>query len=81
MINEQAPPLRLPRALVADGVWRVSARAPAAPDFIRHTPEQSKLLAGETTFTGATLRAAGLNMPMLRPESGMVLEFERVKRG
>jgi alpha-galactosidase len=77
MINEQPAPLRLPSALVAQGSWRISACSPASAEFIRETPEQRNLLEGRVAFAGVTLVKAGLNLPMLRPESGIVLEFQR----
>jgi alpha-galactosidase len=81
MLAEQPPPFRLPRERVAPGRWRVAACLPARPDFIRHTEAQTDFLSGGVAFTGATLAAAGLNLPMLRPESGMVLEFQRIQGG
>jgi len=81
MVGEQPAPFRLPRDLVSPGHWRIVTCAPAAPDFIRHTEEQRMLLSGETIVSGATLAVAGLNLPMLRPESGLVLEFQRVNGG
>ena len=41
---------------------------PAAPDFIRVSPAQ---------MHDFDLQA-GINLPMLRPESGVILELERV---
>lgn len=81
MIHEQAPPLRLPRAYVAPGSWRVVACTPSAPSFVRHTAAQMSLLTGAVAFSSATLSAAGLNLPMLRPESAMVLELHRQGNG
>ena len=81
MQAEQAPALRLPPVLVAAGQWRIAACAPAEPEWIRHTPEQSALMAGKRAFSSAALTATGLNLPMLFPQSGMVLEFTRVKKG
>jgi alpha-galactosidase len=81
MISEQAAPLRLPRDLVCRGQWRISSCTPTAPEFVAQTAEQQALLGGEVRFSGDTLIAAGLNLPMLRPESGLVLEFRRVSEG
>ena len=81
MISEQPAPLRLPIVRVAEGHWRIAACAPAAPEFIRHTAEQRALLNGGVSFSSDTLIAAGLNLPMLRPESGVVLELKRIGEG
>ena len=81
MRAEQAPPLRLPRELVAAGQWRIAACAPAELELIRHTPEQAALLAGKLDFSSGALTASGINLPMLFPESGMVLKFQRVGKG
>ena len=78
MIAEQPAPFRLPRRLVADGRWRVKARMPVRPDFVSVEAEQERLLSGKRDFAAATLVSAGLNLPPLRPESGVVLEFERL---
>ena len=78
MISEQPAPLRLPRDLVCRGQWRIAACRPAAPEFIPGTPEQRALLGGGAHVSSDTLVAAGLNLPMLRPESGVVLEFQRI---
>lgn len=79
MLAEQPPPLRLPRALVSDGRWRVALRRPLAPDFVRISEAQHRLLSGEATFDASLLHAAGLPLPMLRPGSGVLLELQRQK--
>jgi alpha-galactosidase len=78
MIAEQPPPLRLPAALVAEGRWRIVGCHPARPDFTRISSAQLRLLAGGISFLSQTLTHAGLPLPMLRPQNGIVLEFERV---
>ena len=80
MRREQPTPLRLPHHVVqlGKGEWRVAACTPAKPEFIRSTAEQRRLLHGEMTFSGATLASVGLNLPIMPPESGMVLELQRV---
>lgn len=79
MMGEQPPPLRLPVGLDPSGLWLVAGCRPAAPDFIRISDGQKRLLAGETRVTGASLALAGLPLPMLRPQCGMVLELCRDK--
>jgi alpha-galactosidase len=78
MMAEQPPPFRLPGHLVAPGSWRIAACRPAEPDFIRTSEGQVRLLAGSPAFSRASLVAAGLPLPMLRPQSGFLLELERV---
>lgn len=78
-LREQPAPLRLDLAALAEGRWRIAACHPAEPAFIRPSESQRMLLRGETAFTAATLRRAGLALPMLRPESGAVLELERLE--
>jgi alpha-galactosidase len=77
MVGEQPPPLRLSLEGAA-GRWRVARCHPAEPDFIRISEGQKALLGGERTFTLDSLARSGLPLPMLRPESGMVLELEPV---
>ncbi len=79
MMAEQAPPLVLRGIERRAGRWRIAACHPKRPDFIRITPEQQKLLDGEITFSHAALTDYGLPLPMLRPESGLVLELEPVE--
>ena len=78
MLAEQPPPLRLPATLVADGRWRIAGCFPEAPDFVRVSDSQQQMLRGGMPFPAATLTAAGLRLPMLRPQSGVVLELHRI---
>lgn len=78
MVGEQPPPVLLPVSGDGAGKWRVKAMHPADPEFIRISDGQQRLLNGELTFSLDTLRHVGLPLPMLRPESGLVLEFEPV---
>ncbi|CAN7587260.1 alpha-galactosidase [Rhizobium rhizogenes] len=78
MVGEQPAPVRLPVAGDGTGKWRVKAIHPAEPEFIRISDGQQRLLNGELTFSLDTLRHVGLPLPMLRPESGLLLEFEPV---
>jgi len=78
MLAEQPPPLRI-AALKADaGRWRIAAMHPAKPAFIRISESQQALLSGEADFSLETLRRVGLVLPMLRPESAVILELEPV---
>ena len=76
MVAEQPPPLRIALDDLPQGRWRIASVSPVAPDFIRQSDAQNALLAGGVPFSTATLVAAGLPLPMLRPESGLVLELE-----
>ncbi|QND46152.1 alpha-galactosidase (plasmid) [Rhizobium lusitanum] len=78
MVGEQPAPVRLPVSVEGAGKWRVKAIHPAEPEFIRISDGQQRLLNGELTFSLDTLRHVGLPLPMLRPESGLLLEFEPV---
>jgi alpha-galactosidase len=78
---EQPAPLTLPSLILDEGRWRIAAVHPSAPAFIRISAQQGELLTGERTFGGATISHGGLNLPMLRPESGMLLEIETVDGG
>ena len=77
-LAEQPAPMRLPELLVADGTWRIAGRHREAPDFIRVSEGQLRLLAGEIPFSAQTLTKTGLPLPMLRPQSGFVLELRRI---
>ena len=79
MILEQPAPLRLPTDLIGDGRWRIALCAPVAPDFVRVSDGQRLLLSGARTFDSSVLKVVGLPLPMLRPESGFMLEIHRVK--
>ncbi|MBB5575498.1 alpha-galactosidase [Rhizobium paranaense] len=81
MVGEQPAPVRLPVDGDDKGQWRIAAVHPAEPDFIRISEGQRKLLSGELTFSLDTLRHVGLPLPMLRPESGLLLELEPVIKG
>lgn len=81
MISEQPSPLRIPRKAGDNRLWHIAAIHPARPDFISVSSGQERLLRGELTFTLDTLVGAGLPLPMLRPQSGMLLEFEPVTGG
>jgi len=75
MMAEQAPPLRIAAANASAPAWRIAAVHPAQPSFIRLSDSQRRMLAGETAFSLDTVRRLGLALPMLRPESGVILEL------
>lgn len=77
MVAEYPAPLRLPVEGKA-GLWRIAVIHPAKPDFIRLSEGQEALLSGKRHFTLDSLRTAGLPLPMLRPESGFLIEIEQV---
>ena len=78
MLTEQPAPLHLPSHLVTKGRWRIKLCAPEAPDFIRISEGQRKVFAGLVDFDAASLVASGLPLPMLRPQTGFLLEIQRV---
>ncbi|WP_137136379.1 alpha-galactosidase [Rhizobium sp. FKY42] len=82
MVGEQPAPLRLPAKLVGfGGQWRIRMHLPAEPDFIRMSDGQRRLLAGEISFDIRNAVLSGLPLPMLRPESALMLELERQEGG
>jgi len=81
MTHEQAPPLKLPAAIAGAGELRIAGQHPAMPDYIRVSEDQRRLLSGDMAIPAAQLADAGLPLPMLRPESGVVLELDRVRGG
>ncbi|WP_417691646.1 alpha-galactosidase [Roseibium sp.] len=77
MVGEQPAPLRLPTHITQfGGRWRIADRTPQQPDFIRISEGQSDLLAGKIDFSLVSLTSAGLPLPMLRPESALLIELE-----
>lgn len=76
MVGEQPEPLRVPIQKETPGLWRIAAIHPQAPEFLRLSEGQKRLLAGEISFSLETLKHVGLPLPMLRPESGVLLEIE-----
>ena len=61
MVGEQPAPLRLPDSITElGGTWRIANVLPAAPQFIRISEGQTKLLAGEISFQ---LSNTGLGRP------------------
>ncbi|MDR3494909.1 MAG: alpha-galactosidase [Ancalomicrobiaceae bacterium] len=79
MVAEQPPPIRLPlKGRAGGGQWRVAAMHPPHPEFIQGSKGQAALLGGEIPFGLDVLRLTGLPLPMLRPESGVLIEIERI---
>nr|WP_325265011.1 alpha-galactosidase [uncultured Rhizobium sp.] len=76
MVAEQPLPLRLPEHLTRfGGTWRIETVLPEEPDFIRISEGQKRLLSGKIAFDLANAGLAGLPLPMLRPESALLLEL------
>lgn len=81
MIREQAPPLMLPAEIAGTGALRIAGQHPSAPGYVRISNDQKRLLSGKMVIPAAQMTVAGLPLPMLRPESGVVLEFDRMTGG
>lgn len=82
MVGEQPAPLRLPEKIRSlGGEWKIRTHLPAEPEFIRISEGQKRLLAGEVQFDLRSAAIAGLPLPMLRPESALMLELERQQGG
>ncbi|MBU2329152.1 MAG: alpha-galactosidase, partial [Alphaproteobacteria bacterium] len=82
MVGEQPAPLRLPEQVTQfGGQWRIKSVLPAEPQFIRISEGQKALLSGAVTFALSSAGLAGLPLPMLTPESALLLELEAIKGG
>lgn len=82
MVGEQPAPLRLPASVTKlGGTWKITNSLPAKPEFIRISEGQTKLLSGDISFELSSVGIAGLPLPMLKPESALLLELEPVKGG
>jgi alpha-galactosidase len=82
MVGEQPAPLKLPDSVTKlGGTWKITNTLPAQPEFIRISEGQTKLLSGEISFALSSAGLAGLPLPMLKPESALLLELEPVKGG
>jgi len=82
MVGEQPAPLRLPDEITQfGGHWRIKTMLPAEPQFIRISEGQKALLSGAVTFALSSAGLAGLPLPMLTPESALLLELEPIKGG
>jgi alpha-galactosidase len=76
MMREQPPPLTLPMQGSHVKRWRVAKYHPVEPDFIRASESQIRFLRGERDVSAFDLAEIGINLPMLRPESGLVIVLE-----
>ncbi|WP_320197539.1 alpha-galactosidase [Agrobacterium sp. rho-13.3] len=82
MVGEQPAPLKLPDSVTKlGGTWKITNTLPAQPEFIRISEGQTKLLSGDISFALSSAGLAGLPLPMLKPESALLLELEPVKGG
>jgi alpha-galactosidase len=77
MKAEQAPPLRIAHTLA--GQWRVASVHPAHVTDRRVSEDQRNLLNGQITFDIRCLAEGGLTLPVLHPESAIVIELEPAK--
>lgn len=73
MQSEHPAPLTLPMRGSHLKRWRVTKCHPVEPDFIRINESQVKFLKGDGDVSAFDLAEIGINLPMLRPESGVVL--------
>ncbi|MEI6573546.1 MAG: alpha-galactosidase [Alphaproteobacteria bacterium] len=80
MQSEHPAPLTLPMRGSHLKRWRVTKCHPVEPDFIRINESQKKFLKGEGDASAFDLAEIGINLPMLRPESGVVLIFDAEDR-
>ncbi|WP_320202679.1 alpha-galactosidase [Agrobacterium rosae] len=82
MVGEQPAPLKLPASVTKlGGTWTITNTLPAKPEFIRISEGQKKLLSGNISFELSSAGLAGLPLPMLKPESALLLELEPAKGG
>lgn len=82
MVGEQPAPLRLPEQVTRfGGHWRIKTVLPAEPQFIRISEGQKALLSGGVSFALSSAGLAGLPLPMLMPESALLLELEPINGG
>jgi alpha-galactosidase len=82
MVGEQPAPLKLPESVTKlGGTWTITNTLPAKPEFIRISEGQKKLLSGNISFELSSVGLSGLPLPMLKPESALLLELEPVKGG
>ncbi|MGE6742651.1 alpha-galactosidase [Allorhizobium pseudoryzae] len=82
MVNEQPAPLVLPEHVTRlGGAWTIRTVLPAQPNVIRISEGQTRLLSGAIAFNLESAGMVGLPLPMLRPESAMLLELIPSKGG
>jgi alpha-galactosidase len=80
MQSEHPAPLIVPMRGSSLTRWRVTRHHPVAPDFIRISESQTRFLHGERDVSAFDLSDIGVNLPMLRPESGLVLILDAEDR-
>jgi alpha-galactosidase len=73
MMSEHPSPLCLPMRGSHLKRWRMTRYHPAAPDFIRVSTSQMHFINGERDVSAFDLAEIGIHLPMLKPESGVVL--------
>ncbi|KQW27983.1 alpha-galactosidase [Rhizobium sp. Root274] len=80
MIGEQPAPLKLPDSVTQiGGQWTIAKILPVEPNFIRISEGQKKLLSGNVSFDLTNAGLSGLPLPMLQPESALLLELIPLK--
>jgi alpha-galactosidase len=77
-MQEQPTPLCLPLRF-PDRLYTVTRLGPGRTPFVRLHPGQADVLSGRTPVAGGFIRAAGLNLPQLHPETAVLLELKTVK--
>lgn len=77
MKAEQAPPLRVAHNL--SGQWRIAAVHPSNITQRRVSEDQRNLMNGNVSFDIRCLAQGGLALPVLYPESAIVIELEPTK--
>lgn len=76
MVGEQPVPLRLPDSVTQiGGQWTIAKILPVEPSFIRISEGQKRLLSGNVSFDLNNAGLSGLPLPMLQPESALLLEL------
>ena len=81
-LTRRPPPLKLPESVTQiGGRWTISKILPVEPEFIRISEGQKRLLSGAINFDLANAGLSGLPLPMLRPESALLLELIPSKGG
>ncbi|MGL3607512.1 alpha-galactosidase [Rhizobium sp. G187] len=82
MVGEQPALLKLPESVTRfGGTWSIASVLPAEPEFIRISEGQKRLLSGEVSFSLEAAGLSGLPLPMLKPESALLLELTPFKGG
>lgn len=80
MMSEQPQPLTFPMRGSHLKRWRVSKCHPPEPEFIRINESQKRFLMGERDVSAFDVSEIGINLPMLRPESGILMVLDAEER-